>query len=439
MTTIKWCNKYLLPIIFIIIFCVFGSLVYISPHLISSLVTAVMCHLSITFFCVDYLPNAKMIYSFAAAIILIIFTVLNLILRSFVAWQIGLCVNITLCFLGLYLFAVASYKHKDYIKSTTENNLNESFDELEYKKIPVNAFLGVLLLFCVSFATLFFGKTNWMWLAFYLPFFQFALYNCLKFIFRMAIYYERLNITVGRIIWNLICVVVIPVICLIFSDDAAFYEGKFSVDLIYAVLLGVLCAFPLKTAQKCAKEIYPKKKANNSTKLQTAPENGSNNLQTEIANELNIDNQANSLNEPNKPATNEDIFKNYIYRAFVWNALNLAICVFNMFYLIGFEELVNWNVLLVFLPWIIIAISSETMSRKKELNAKRVRPYSIIDFILKILACYLSQITYSKSISQDYFYLMLTAVCVLGAISFALEIIMLAKISSDKKPSEDKK
>lgn len=128
-----------------------------------------------------------------------------------------------------------------------------------------------------------------------------------------------------------------------------------------------------------------------------------------------------------------DRFKKYIYRSFVWNGLNLFFCIFNMFYLVKFDEIKNWNCVLVFLPLLIIAISSESMTRNKTLRSYRVRPYSLIDFVLKLFVFILSEIAYRKISEDKIFYILFFLIVLLGTVSFALEVLMLRKILKETK------
>jgi hypothetical protein len=99
-----------------------------------------------------------------------------------------------------------------------------------------------------------------------------------------------------------------------------------------------------------------------------------------------------------------------------------------MFYLVKFEEIKNWNVLLVFLPLLIIAISSEIMTRKKELRSDRVKPYSIFDFVLKILIYILSEVAFRKLLDEDMFFILFSLVLLLGIASFVCEVLMLKRL-----------
>lgn len=89
-----------------------------------------------------------------------------------------------------------------------------------------------------------------------------------------------------------------------------------------------------------------------------------------------------------------------------------------MFYLVKFDEIKNWNGLLVFLPLLIIAVSSETMTRNKELKANRVKPYSIIDFMLKILVYILAQVAYRRLLNENMFFVLFSLTVLLGVVSF---------------------
>ena len=75
-----------------------------------------------------------------------------------------------------------------------------------------------------------------------------------------------------------------------------------------------------------------------------------------------------------------------------------------MFYLVEFVEIKNWNMFFVFFPILLIAISSETMTRNKNLQPQRAKPFSLIDFILKIIAYILSQIGCRRVMVDNIFF-----------------------------------
>ena len=123
---------------------------------------------------------------------------------------------------------------------------------------------------------------------------------------------------------------------------------------------------------------------------------------------------------------------NYIKRAFIWSALYYSFIFFSIFYLHPKEAIQGWDGLLVFISLLFIGISTETMSQKKELNAKRLKPYSVLDVGAKICVFLLAECIYRKIISATLQYWFFTFIVMMCAFSIIMEIKMLLIIKNDK-------
>ena len=120
----------------------------------------------------------------------------------------------------------------------------------------------------------------------------------------------------------------------------------------------------------------------------------------------------------------------YAKRAYLWSALYYASIIFAMFYLRNKVEIKNRNMVFVFLPLLILAISSETMSRNtkdRELNTKILLPYSLIDFILKIIVCAIAQLIHRNKVSLVWRCLIFTWIGASIIVSFWFAYIMVKK------------
>ena len=123
---------------------------------------------------------------------------------------------------------------------------------------------------------------------------------------------------------------------------------------------------------------------------------------------------------------------NYIKRAFIWSALYYSFTFFSIFYLHPKETIQGWDGLLVFISLLFIGISTETMSKKKELNAKRLKPYSILDVGAKMCVFLLAECIYRKIINTTLQYWFFTFIVMMCAFSIIMEIKMLLIIKNDK-------
>lgn len=113
------------------------------------------------------------------------------------------------------------------------------------------------------------------------------------------------------------------------------------------------------------------------------------------------------------------MFKSRAERAIVWDILYYSLCLFDVFYLKGKEEILNWDVVLVFLPLVLLGISSETFPFGRGKSNKGLKPYCFIDFISKLLAYVWSQLIFRHLAKDIYFWLCL---CLIG-VSFIVSVV----------------
>lgn len=124
---------------------------------------------------------------------------------------------------------------------------------------------------------------------------------------------------------------------------------------------------------------------------------------------------------------------NYVKRAFVWSALYYGLTFISIFYLYSKDTIEGWNGLLVLIPLFFIGISTETMSKKKELNTKRLKPYSLLDFWAKLFAFVFAQCIYRKIINvtlQGWYFAFIVLICVF---SIVMEMKMFMIVKREKR------
>jgi magnesium-transporting ATPase (P-type) len=125
----------------------------------------------------------------------------------------------------------------------------------------------------------------------------------------------------------------------------------------------------------------------------------------------------------------KDKFRNCLYRAFVINVFYGISSLYALFYLVQFEEIKNWDCLVVFNPLIFLAFSSETMTGKQELKSYRVKPLNVIDFVLKCAVFIITEIGYRRLQIDGIFYGIVVLTIILLILSFVFEWIMLKSLS----------
>lgn len=123
------------------------------------------------------------------------------------------------------------------------------------------------------------------------------------------------------------------------------------------------------------------------------------------------------------------MYSNRAKRAIIWNILYYVLCMVGIFYLKGKEKILNWDVMLVFLPLVILAISSETFPIMRKKGDKGLKPYCFIDFISKVLAYIWSQLIYRHIVNNLYFWIFLCLIAVSFVVSIVCSILMIKQLS----------
>ncbi len=117
-------------------------------------------------------------------------------------------------------------------------------------------------------------------------------------------------------------------------------------------------------------------------------------------------------------------------RTILWNILYYLLSLFCTFYLIKKVAILNWDVILVFLPLVLVAFSTETMSIKYEQDLKILRPYSIIDLIFKLLAYISSQLIYRHIAGGAFFWICICQFSICVVVSIICSILMIKRASN---------
>lgn len=116
-------------------------------------------------------------------------------------------------------------------------------------------------------------------------------------------------------------------------------------------------------------------------------------------------------------------------RAFIWFTLYYALLIFNAVYLAKIEDITGANVVLVFLPLIILAISAESMSEKMRGERINLQPWAGMDFGAKVFAYIFGQLIYRFPQDEALTVAMWVLVALWMVVSLAMEIPMLVKSS----------
>lgn len=117
----------------------------------------------------------------------------------------------------------------------------------------------------------------------------------------------------------------------------------------------------------------------------------------------------------------QDKRTNISARGILWNLCFYAACVFCVFYLKNKAEIKNFDVILVFLPLIILGLSTECLRLKKFTGA------AVLDFIAKVIAFVLAQLMFRHIAVGVYF-----RTCLVGLL-FCLTFSLSASITIYRK------
>ena len=87
-----------------------------------------------------------------------------------------------------------------------------------------------------------------------------------------------------------------------------------------------------------------------------------------------------------------------LVRAAIFSLLYYAACILAIFYLKDKQEILNWDIVLVFLPLVFLACSTEIFSKGK--GTVNFKPWSYIDFAAKVAAYIVAQFIF-RGMAKD--------------------------------------
>ena len=120
-----------------------------------------------------------------------------------------------------------------------------------------------------------------------------------------------------------------------------------------------------------------------------------------------------------------------VKRAFVWCAAYYVLTFVSVLYLYPLENVKGWDGLLVFVPLLLLGISSETMTGKKTPLAQRIKRYAASNFSAKAVTFVLAECIYRKLVGETIGRCFFGGIACLCLCSVALEIKMFMIIKSD--------
>lgn len=124
--------------------------------------------------------------------------------------------------------------------------------------------------------------------------------------------------------------------------------------------------------------------------------------------------------------------KRRAFRAFIWFALYYGLEIFIAAYLAQFEEITGVNAVLVFVPLIILAISTESMSKKMDGERINLRPWANVDFCAKALAFIFAQMIFRFPQNGALVIVMWVLVALCVVCSLTTEIVAIKKANRHK-------
>ncbi len=111
----------------------------------------------------------------------------------------------------------------------------------------------------------------------------------------------------------------------------------------------------------------------------------------------------------------------YAKRSTLWSVLFYGLCIAALFVLRGKSEPKNGEILFIFVPLLILGISSESMSK---IVFKCLKPYNVIDFCVKLSAFAMLQLPYVVKDANEHLILRIVFISVAFAVSLAMDILM---------------
>lgn len=123
------------------------------------------------------------------------------------------------------------------------------------------------------------------------------------------------------------------------------------------------------------------------------------------------------------------MLRGYAKRSTLWSVLFYGLCITALFVLRGKTEPKNGEILLIFVPLLLLGISSESMSK---IVFNCLKPYNAIDFCIKIAAFAMLQLPYVVKDGKEHLIFRLVFISVAFAASLAMDIIMTVRSDNFK-------
>mgnify|MGYP001782979903 CR=1 FL=1 len=111
-----------------------------------------------------------------------------------------------------------------------------------------------------------------------------------------------------------------------------------------------------------------------------------------------------------------------LVRAAIFGLLYYAACILAIFYLKEKQEILNWDVAVVFLPLIFLACSTEILSKGR--GHENYKPWSYIDFAAKVLAYIAAQFIFRGMAKDIWVWICLSLFALIMCVSVVCFAIM---------------
>ena len=111
-----------------------------------------------------------------------------------------------------------------------------------------------------------------------------------------------------------------------------------------------------------------------------------------------------------------------LVRAAIFGLLYYAACILAIFYLKDKQEILNWDVVLVFLPLVFLACSTEIFSKGR--GNENYKPWSNIDFAAKVLTYIVAQFIFRGMAKDVWCWICLSLFALIMCVSVVCFAIM---------------
>lgn len=118
-----------------------------------------------------------------------------------------------------------------------------------------------------------------------------------------------------------------------------------------------------------------------------------------------------------------------LVRAAIFGLLYYAACILAIFYLKDKQEILNWDVVLVFLPLVFLACSTEIFSKGR--GNENYKPWSYIDFAAKVLTYIVAQFIFRGMAKDVWCWICLSLFALIMCVSVVCFALM-AKNTKDR-------